>query len=393
MRSARRLWQRATRPGDPSRRRTRSRSRSLQSSVEQLSSSPTITRESVGSGSGHRGRPLQESWDPVRENQIAYASETTRGLDTAGTTATHGDVVADNCKPGCTHPLTKNTPHLSRETRAAGSEFGAHCQQHACRKADSTLYVIDRGNDIRFLVDSGSAPRQSRPSCWQAANATLIATFGEKRLTLNIGVRRPLEWTFIIADVSTAILGADFIIRHDLLRSISLVAACSTAWTKRRSVVLGRARCPRLHAVSACNSENQRGACRIALTRGWPRNSLRRKCRPERWPAYPDLPVQHHIVTAGQPVFTRPRRLAGERLEAAKSEFANLLERRIIRPLFKASGRARCTSCRSLEAVGVVTGDYRLLNTRTRPDRHPLPIIEDLLQEIGGDVFLGWVDL
>ncbi|CAB0038181.1 unnamed protein product [Trichogramma brassicae] len=45
----------------------------------------------------------------------------------------------------------------------------------------------------------------------------------------------------------------------------------------------------------------------------------------------PDLPVQHHIVTIGQHVFTRPRRLAGERLEAAKSEFANLLERKIIR--------------------------------------------------------------
>ncbi|CAB0032547.1 unnamed protein product [Trichogramma brassicae] len=34
-----------------------------------------------------------------------------------------------------------------------------------------------------------------------------------------------------------------------------------------------------------------------------------------------------------------------------------------------------------------ITGDYRLLNARTRPDRHPLPIIEDLLQESIGKVF------
>ncbi|CAB0035212.1 unnamed protein product, partial [Trichogramma brassicae] len=32
-------------------------------------------------------------------------------------------------------------------------------------------------------------------------------------------------------------------------------------------------------------------------------------------------------------------------------------------------------------------GDYRLLNARTQPDRHPLPIIEDLLQESVGKVF------
>ncbi|CAB0029432.1 unnamed protein product [Trichogramma brassicae] len=34
-----------------------------------------------------------------------------------------------------------------------------------------------------------------------------------------------------------------------------------------------------------------------------------------------------------------------------------------------------------------ITGDYRLLNARTQPDRHPLPIIEDLLQESVGKVF------
>ncbi|CAB0042445.1 unnamed protein product [Trichogramma brassicae] len=72
MRSARRLWQRATRPGDPSRRRTRSRELAeLRRAIEQLT---TITRESIGSGSGHRGRSRSRG-DPVRENQIAYASE------------------------------------------------------------------------------------------------------------------------------------------------------------------------------------------------------------------------------------------------------------------------------------------------------------------------------
>ncbi|CAB0042840.1 unnamed protein product [Trichogramma brassicae] len=45
-----------------------------------------------------------------------------------------------------------------------------------------------------------------------------------------------------------------------------------------------------------------------------------------------DFPVQHRIVTSGQPVFARPRRLAGDRLAAAKAEFKKLLDRGIIRP-------------------------------------------------------------
>ncbi|CAB0038553.1 unnamed protein product [Trichogramma brassicae] len=253
---------------------------------------------------------------------------------------------------------------------------------------ESRLYVTDRGNDIRFLVDSGSVlsiiqkkifrrPLVKQALGLQAANATLIATFGEKRLTLNIGVRRSLEWTFIIADVSTAILGADFIIdlsRRRLLDRLTNVAtSCSVGPL------------PEVYAVSPvpakiievpAESLYQRMAEEFASTEV-PAGEMA---------CIPDLPVQHHIVTVGQPVITRPRRLAGERLEAAKSEFANLLERKIIRP----SSSQWASPLHLVPKPGGswrVTGDYRLLNTRMRPDRHPLPIIEDLLQEIGGDVF------
>ncbi|CAB0042446.1 unnamed protein product [Trichogramma brassicae] len=259
---------------------------------------------------------------------------------------------------------------------------------------ESRLYVIDRGNDIRFLVDSGSVlsiipkrifrrPLVKQALVLQAANATLIATFGEKRLTLNIGVRRPLEWTFIIADVSTAILGADFIIRHDLLIDLPRRRLLDRLTNVAASCSVGPL--PEVHAVSPVTAKISEA----------PAESLYQRMAEEfastevpagEMACIPDLSVQHHIVTAGQPVFTRPRRLAGERLEAAKSEFANLLERRIIRP----SSSQWASPLHLVPKPGGswrVTGDYRLLNTRTRPDRHPLPIIEDLLQEIGGDVF------
>uniref|UniRef100_A0ABD2X9R1 RNA-directed DNA polymerase n=3 Tax=Trichogramma kaykai TaxID=54128 RepID=A0ABD2X9R1_9HYME len=63
-----------------------------------------------------------------------------------------------------------------------------------------------------------------------------------------------------------------------------------------------------------------------------------------------------------------------------------MLERKVIRP----SSSQWASPLHLVPKPGGswrVTGDYRLLNTRTRPDRHPLPIIEDLLQEISGDVF------
>ena len=50
----------------------------------------------------------------------------------------------------------------------------------------------------------------------------------------------------------------------------------------------------------------------------------------------PDQPVKHsishHIETTGQPVFTRSRRLASERLRIARQEFDHMLELGIIRP-------------------------------------------------------------
>ncbi|CAB0043295.1 unnamed protein product, partial [Trichogramma brassicae] len=110
------------------------------------------------------------------------------------------------------------------------------------------------------------------------------------------------------------------------------------------------------------------------------------KARPGEMATIVDFPVQHRIVTSGQPVFARPRRLAGDRLAAAKAEFKKLLDRGIIRP----SSSQWASPLHLVPKPGNtwrITGDYRLLNARTQPDRHPLPIIEDLLQESVGKVF------
>lgn len=90
------------------------------------------------------------------------------------------------------------------------------------------LCVYDRDNKIHFLVDTGAdisvlaAKDQKRREVnnshvLYAANSSKIKTYGEKCLVLNLGLQNKLRWTFTIADVSTSILGADFLARNNIL--------------------------------------------------------------------------------------------------------------------------------------------------------------------------------
>ena len=57
-----------------------------------------------------------------------------------------------------------------------------------------------------------------------AVNDTPIRTFGKRALTLNLGLRRPFPWVFIVADVQRPILGADFHRHFGLLVNVKQTA-------------------------------------------------------------------------------------------------------------------------------------------------------------------------
>lgn len=73
----------------------------------------------------------------------------------------------------------------------------------------------------------------------QAANGTKIDTFGEKAVTIDLGMRRNFLWVFTQANVTTPILGADFLAKFnssvnmttyslvDNLTELSLRGICS----------------------------------------------------------------------------------------------------------------------------------------------------------------------
>ena len=94
------------------------------------------------------------------------------------------------------------------------------------------FYITDSANNLHFLVDTGAevsvilpsqTDRKRRASNLnlQAVNDTAITTYGNKLLTLNIGLRRTFQWVFIIAAVKNPIIGADFLRHYSLLVDVA----------------------------------------------------------------------------------------------------------------------------------------------------------------------------
>ncbi|XP_049539533.1 uncharacterized protein LOC125953796 [Anopheles darlingi] len=126
----------------------------------------------------------------------------------------------------CREPCKKAGSTTTGEERQSrqGARVVAHTRSHAAPR----LCIRDFESGTSFLIDSGAelslVPRDRRLKNIKptevtlvAANGTRIPVFGEVTMKINLGLRRAFIWTFIIADVNTAIIGADFLVHYDLL--------------------------------------------------------------------------------------------------------------------------------------------------------------------------------
>ena len=177
------------------------------------------------------------------------------------------------------------------------------------------FYVRDTHTNTRFLVDTGSevsvisptaADRRHSldPRTLMAVNNTPINTYGQRSLTLNLGLRRSLPWIFIVADVQKPILGADFLSHYGLLVDMRKCKLIDTSTRLRVQGILssGSSPSPSLYPRDDSNPYLQLLSQFPDLTQV----------------SAPDIPVKHevlhHIETTGPPVFARPRRLAPDQL-------------------------------------------------------------------------------
>ena len=243
---------------------------------------------------------------------------------------------------------------------------------------------------MRFLIDTGaevsilpaSASHRSLPPALHlyAANGTKIPVFKRKTMLVELNLRRSFEWTFYVAAVSQALLGADFLDHFGLLVDVQ----------NRRLVDPLTSLAARVHptpVASQCLSVIRPGDKFAALLRTFPT-----LLQPYSTARPVKHHVMHHIETSGRPTHAKARRLAPDRYKLAKAEFESLMRAGVIRP----------SSSNWSSALHIVAkkngdirpcGDYRALNTLTKLDRYPVPNIQEFTSQLSGSTVFSRIDL
>ena len=194
------------------------------------------------------------------------------------------------------------------------------------------LYVDDKCNKCKYLIDTGAAVSVLPKSCANkisdadclplvAANNTTINTYGASKRVVDVGLERDYTWNFIVADVQQPIIRADFLIHYNLLvdwrsrclrdmRTALVIPASLSSITPLS-----------LNRVDAVHNDYTKLLGQfLELTRPTTKGETVKQS------------ITHKIVTKRHPVFARPRRLAPDKLVTAKRELDDMIKLGVIEP-------------------------------------------------------------
>lgn len=247
----------------------------------------------------------------------------------------------------------------------------------------SLFFLVDTGSQFSVLPAT-AADRSKGPSGYNlvAANSSVIHTFGRKTLSLSLGLRRQYPWEFVIADVSRPLLGSDFLSYHGILIDIKNKKLIDSTThltikgkpTKQVPMSLSIS----TPEVSDCYQEllNQYAD----IMRPKPQTNIKHQ-------------TKHRIITNGNNIFFKPRRVAPAKLQIMKAEFQRMLDTGVARPSSSTYASPVHMVPKKTSTDWRPCGDYRALNRITLPDRYPLPHLHDFTNVLARSCVFSRIDL
>ena len=241
----------------------------------------------------------------------------------------------------------------------------------------SVTFVIDTGSQISVLPVKRKMSHVLHSGFVHSADGSKIPTFEKVELDLSFNLDRVFKWKFIRASVQHPILGIDFLRHFDL--TIDVKRNCLIDLTKFRqeqelAMHGSNAKTKSSSSIDDSKVTTLKELCDVYT----PIFDLANfnQFRPNQ--------TQHFIQTKGPPVFSRARRLSPERLLILKRELKGLLDLGIIEPSSGAWASPVHLVEKKQPGTFRVTGDFRLLNEKTKMDRYGLPYLTDFANNLDG---------
>lgn len=257
---------------------------------------------------------------------------------------------------------------------------------------DRRLVISCTNSHLVYLIDTGASVSTIPPNVSDyrrrdvitrltAANNLPIFTFGERKVELDLGFGPKHPWSFVVADIKFPILGIDFLEHYGFN-----ISAAKRTLTDESSGVSVKCQTNqsdvRVDSVSAVMGQATMFSEIIAMFQNMSSNGL--------------LPIgalsTHCIETKGPPVFSRPRRLNPEKAAEVKQQIAELIKLQILRPS-KSNWSSPIHMVKKADGTWRMCGDYRALNRITKPDRYPIPYLQDFTYFLHGCTIFSKVDL
>jgi len=260
-------------------------------------------------------------------------------------------------------------------------------------RSSCCLEIIDKKTNQIFLVDSGAEVSIVKLSKQISLTFQLvyfilqiikpIKTYGERTMVLDLGLRRQFHYTFIIADVTRCILGADFLTYFNL--QINL---------KRKQLLEDSVTHLTTPLITPLETDDNIQRVSLIKHNSTYANLLKKYAEvinPTRQ-REPKHSTVLYIQTTEPPVSTKARKLSPEKLQIAKQEFKIMCQAGVCRPS-SSPWSSPLVMVKKPNGQWRLCGDYRTINRVTIPDLYPLPHIHDINGQLYNKTIFSKLDL